>query len=74
MLLVIYGLKTVSKSEKLKLLSIYQSHKDKEYLQRNAIFGLAQYRAYQSCIKGIKFAEAFQVTKLEPFNNKISLI
>ncbi|MCJ7631862.1 PIG-L family deacetylase [Candidatus Bathyarchaeota archaeon] len=49
--------------EKIKLLNLYPSQREKDYLKSNAIYGLAQYRAYQSRVSGIKFAEAFQVIK-----------
>lgn len=54
--------------EKISLLSCFESQREKTYLKNNAIYGLAQYRAYQSRIQGIQFAEAFQVTKLGLFS------
>ncbi|MCJ7632359.1 PIG-L family deacetylase, partial [Candidatus Bathyarchaeota archaeon] len=60
--------------EKIKLLSFFESQKDKEYLKSNAIYGLAQYRAFQSRIPGVKFAEAFQVVKLKLFDLQRPLI
>ena len=50
---------------KVKLLSVYKTQENKAYLKRNAIYGLASYRAFQSRLKGIKFAEAFQVIKFK---------
>lgn len=49
--------------EKIGLLSIFSSQNHKVYLLPTAIRGLAQYRAYQSRIPEIRFAEAFQVVK-----------
>ena len=54
--------------EKIKLLSLFESQKDKAYLKSLAIQGLAQYRALQSRIPDVKFAEAFQVLKLKLFD------
>ncbi len=50
---------------KVELLSLYKTQENKAYLKRNAIYGLASYRAFQSRLKGIKFAEAFQVMKFK---------
>ena len=55
--------------EKIKLLNLYPSQRDKDYLKSNAIFGLAQYRALQSRLANVKFAEAFQVTKFRLFDS-----
>jgi len=54
--------------EKINLLSLFESQKDKAYLKSLAIQGLAQYRALQSRIPDVKFAEAFQVLKLKLFD------
>jgi LmbE family N-acetylglucosaminyl deacetylase len=49
--------------EKIRLLSLFDTQKGKAYLIPDAIRGLAQYRAYQSRLNPIRFAEAFQVVK-----------
>jgi LmbE family N-acetylglucosaminyl deacetylase len=49
--------------DKVILLSLFDTQKDKVYLIPDAIRGLAQYRAYQSRVSMIRFAEAFQVVK-----------
>ena len=56
---------------KIQLLNLYPSQRDKDYLKSNAIFGLAQYRALQSRIPNVKFAEAFQITKLRLFDHSL---
>ncbi|MFH0749288.1 MAG: PIG-L family deacetylase [Candidatus Bathyarchaeota archaeon] len=60
--------------EKIKLLSFFESQRDKEYLKNKAIYGLAQYRAFQSRIREVQFAEAFQVVKLKLFDPKAFLL
>ena len=50
--------------QKVNLLSFFLSQKDKIYLKKEAIFGLAQYRALQSRLENVRFAEAYQVVKL----------
>lgn len=57
--------------EKVELLSLYKTQNKKEYITKNAIYGLASYRARQSRLKIIKFAEAFQVVKLTFFQSSI---
>lgn len=49
--------------EKIQILNLFKSQKEKEYLKSEAIRGLAQYRALQSRLN-IKLAEAYQVIKL----------
>jgi LmbE family N-acetylglucosaminyl deacetylase len=49
--------------EKLKILSLFDTQRNKVYLIPSAIRGLAQYRAYQSRLQSIRFAEAFQIVK-----------
>jgi LmbE family N-acetylglucosaminyl deacetylase len=49
--------------EKVRLLSLFNTQKGKVYLIPDAIRGLAQYRAYQSRLSLIRFAEAYQVVK-----------
>ena len=56
---------------KIQLLNLYPSQRDKDYLKSNAIFGLAQYRALQSRMLNVKFAEAFQITKLRLFDHSL---
>jgi LmbE family N-acetylglucosaminyl deacetylase len=51
-------------SKKLKLLDVFMSQKGKKYLRKNAIVGLAEYRAYQTRVEQIKYAEAFEVSKM----------
>ena len=51
-------------SKKLKLLDVFMSQRGKKYLRKNAIVGLAEYRAYQSRVEQIKYAEAFEVSKM----------
>jgi LmbE family N-acetylglucosaminyl deacetylase len=48
---------------KVKLISLYHSQQQKRYLWKDAIYGLAQYRALQSRLHGTEFVEAFQVIK-----------
>lgn len=48
---------------KVKLISLYHSQKAKRYLWKDAIYGLAQYRALQSRLRDTQFVEAFQVVK-----------
>ena len=60
--------------DKIMLLSLFESQKNKEYLRDNAIRGLAQYRAFQSRLREVFFAEAFQVVKLKLFDTKTSFI
>jgi LmbE family N-acetylglucosaminyl deacetylase len=49
--------------DKVKLIAIYDSQMSRRYLIRDAIFGLAQYRALQSRLPNTEFVEAFQVVK-----------
>jgi LmbE family N-acetylglucosaminyl deacetylase len=49
--------------EKVNLIATYGSQMKKRYLIKDAIYGLAQYRALQSRIHATKFVEAFQVVK-----------
>jgi LmbE family N-acetylglucosaminyl deacetylase len=49
--------------EKVKILSLFDTQRNKVYLIPSAIRGLAQYRAYQSRLSSIRFAEAFQIVK-----------
>jgi len=49
--------------EKMKSLLMYHSQRKKKYLRKKAIFGLAQYRALQSRLDNVNFAEAFQIVK-----------
>ena len=49
--------------KKVEALSVFVSQQGKQYLMRDAIYGLAQYRALQSRIPSTKFVEAFQVVK-----------
>src|SRR5487761_882477 len=51
-------------SKKLKLLDIFWSQRGKQYLRKNAIVGLAEYRAFQTRVDQIKYAEAFEVNKI----------
>jgi LmbE family N-acetylglucosaminyl deacetylase len=51
--------------KKTKLLTFYQTQKNKTYLKKNAIYGLASYRSLQSRLEGVTFAEAYQVIKLK---------
>jgi LmbE family N-acetylglucosaminyl deacetylase len=51
-------------SKKLKLLDIFWSQRGKLYLRKNAIVGLAEYRAFQTRVEQIKYAEAFEVNKI----------
>ncbi len=51
-------------SKKLKLLDIFWSQRGKQYLRKNAIVGLAEYRAFQTRVEQIKYAEAFEVSKV----------
>lgn len=51
-------------SKKLKLLDIFWSQRGKQYLRKNAIVGLAEYRAFQTRVEAIKYAEAFEVNKI----------
>ena len=51
-------------SKKLKLLDVFMSQRGKKYLRKNAIVGLAEYRAYQTRVEQIKYAEAFEVSKM----------
>jgi LmbE family N-acetylglucosaminyl deacetylase len=51
-------------SKKLKLLDIFWSQRGKQYLRKNAIVGLAEYRAFQTRVEQIKHAEAFEVNKV----------
>ncbi|MGH2638244.1 MAG: PIG-L deacetylase family protein [Rhabdochlamydiaceae bacterium] len=51
-------------SKKLKLLDIFWSQRGKKYLRKNAIVGLAEYRAFQTRVEQIKYAEAFEVSKM----------
>jgi LmbE family N-acetylglucosaminyl deacetylase len=51
-------------SKKLMLLDIFWSQRGKQYLRRNAIVGLAEYRAFQTRVEPIKYAEAFEVNKV----------
>ncbi len=51
-------------SKKLKLLDIFWSQRGKQYLRKNAIVGLAEYRAFQTRVEQIKYAEAFEVNKM----------
>ncbi len=51
-------------SKKLKLLDIFWSQRGKQYLRKNAIVGLAEYRAFQTRVEQIKYAEAFEVNKI----------
>ncbi|WP_440954689.1 PIG-L deacetylase family protein [Methanosarcina sp. Mfa9] len=50
--------------EKLKYIRQFTSQKRKEYMEEQAITGLAQYRGYSL---GIKYAEAFEVGRLRLF-------
>lgn len=50
--------------EKLNFIKQYTSQKRKEYMEEQAITGLAQYRGYSL---GIKYAEAFEVGRLRLF-------
>lgn len=50
-------------NQKVDLLSVFASQKGKIYLKKEAIYGLAQYRALQSRLKDVRFVEAFQVIK-----------
>lgn len=49
--------------DKVKLLSLFDTQKDKVYLRTSAVRGLAQYRAFQSRVESMQFAEGFQVIK-----------
>jgi LmbE family N-acetylglucosaminyl deacetylase len=51
-------------SKKLTLLDIFWSQRGKQYLRKNAIVGLAEYRAFQTRVEPLKYAEAFEVNKL----------
>ncbi len=51
-------------SKKLTLLDIFWSQRGKQYLRKNAIVGLAEYRAFQTRVEPIKYAEAFEVNKV----------
>src|SRR5579885_732143 len=46
------------------LLDIFWSQRGKQYLRKNAIVGLAEYRAFQTRVEQIKYAEAFEVSKV----------
>lgn len=59
-------------SKKLKLLDIFWSQRGKQYLRKNAIVGLAEYRAFQTRVEQIKYAEAFEVNKI-CMNEQLSL-
>jgi LmbE family N-acetylglucosaminyl deacetylase len=50
-------------SDKVELINIFLSQKDKMFIQSNAIKGLAQYRALQSRL-GVTAMEAFEVLKV----------
>ena len=50
--------------QKVNLLSFFLSQKDKIYLKKEAIFGLAQYRALQSRLENVRFVEAYELVKL----------
>ncbi len=51
-------------SKKLMILDIFWSQRGKQYLRKNAIVGLAEYRAFQTRVEPIKYAEAFEVNKV----------
>jgi LmbE family N-acetylglucosaminyl deacetylase len=51
--------------DKIKLVNMYQSQSQKEYLTAGAIRGLAEYRAFQSRFKGaVNYVEAFDAAKM----------
>lgn len=50
--------------DKLKYVKQYTSQKNKEYMEEQAIIGLAKYRGYSI---GVKYAEAFEVGRLRLF-------
>lgn len=50
--------------EKLKYIQQYSSQKNKNYMEEQAIIGLAQYRGYSI---GVKYSEAFEVARLRLF-------
>ncbi len=49
--------------EKVRLLSLFDTQKTKVYLIPSTIRGLAQYRAFQSRVDSMLYAEGFQVIK-----------
>jgi LmbE family N-acetylglucosaminyl deacetylase len=49
-------------TQKVELLSLYTTQKNKQYLKKDAIYGLAQYRALQSRLNA-NFVEAYQIIK-----------
>ena len=51
--------------KKVEILAFYETQKGKSYLKGNAIYGLASYRALQSRLLEVAFAEAFQVVKFK---------
>lgn len=60
--------------DKIELINIFRTQKDKMFLQSNAIKGLAQYRALQSRMNtSITSVEAFEVIKLS-FTKDFNLI